>query len=105
MSADPCAHDRLLGWAGDQPEDDRRTARIAQRLREAVRDLDARRLAVQHLAGQTPTPMRHRPPPISHKTVRAWARERGIPCPPQGVVPRPIIEQWQAEQDRHEETG
>lgn len=29
------------------------------------------------------------------RVVRAWAREAGVDCPPVGVVPKHIVEQWQ----------
>ncbi|WP_030387048.1 Lsr2 family protein [Streptomyces sp. NRRL S-241] len=28
--------------------------------------------------------------------VRAWAREAGVFCPPNGIVPKPVLAQWRA---------
>lgn len=49
-------------------------------------------------------PEPERPTGISFTAVRAWARQHGIPCQPQGRPPQTAIDAWRAAGNRPEPT-
>ncbi|EST24511.1 Lsr2 family DNA-binding protein [Streptomyces roseochromogenus] len=116
-TTEPLPVGRLLKWADEQPDRDVRDqaarARVAlaslrkrydtdqeltaitteaEQLKQRLAELLARKEELMPVKPKK----RRASPSYEAATVRAWARENSIPCPPLGRVPKAVVDAWLA---------
>lgn len=83
----------ILAGLRKRYDSDHERAAIATEAEELEKRLAELRAREAQLAPPKP---RRASPGYSATTVRAWAKDNGIECPPRGRIPSAIVERWRA---------